>query len=128
VTPAQTRRIGTGCGGRVVPRLLGTTPHDGNPAFVLHLLPVLPSTTCVFGLASATATRPIGPCTRHLFDPLVWAAATANLEGGSSLRLPLPRDPTLRGYQLFAQGFAVDPSSGAFGWSFSNALGVIIGD
>ncbi len=128
-TPAVSQPTGAGCAGtRGVPRLLSNDPYRGNDAFAFHLLPVLPGASCVFGVSLATRTVPIGPCTLYLADPTIWLPLTANAVGGAVINLPLPLDPAVRGFTLFAQGFAFDPLGGAVGLAFSNALRVVVGD
>ncbi len=128
-TPVVSQASGAGCAGsRGVPRLRSNEPYSGNDVFALHLLPVLPSVPAVFGVSLGTRSVPIGPCTLYLADPVVWMPVSANAAGGALIQLPLPPDPSVRGFVLFAQGFAVDPLGGALGLVFSEALRLVVGD
>jgi len=130
LSPATSQTIGAGCAGaNGTPRLASGLAYLGNPAFRLTLMSARPSSACLFGISAGTQPRPIGPCTLYLADPIVLLSAVSNWAGYAETgSWPLPREISLRGTSLYAQGIVADPQAPGLGLAFSAGLRLLLGD
>lgn len=127
-------RVGTGTPGTggVVPRLWATTtPRPGEASFGFELDRGLGGGFGAVLLSLGSANLNLGGL-RLLVDPgrvifaPSFALAGAGPGGGSATQpLPLPNDPGLLGFSLWAQGIVVDPAGGFVGIAASPALRIV---
>jgi hypothetical protein len=64
----------------------------------------------------------------YLRDPILPLLGSTNAFGFATRSLPLPLDPVLRGFTLYAQGFVADPRGPVLGTTFSPGRRLVIGD
>ncbi|MBK8977824.1 MAG: PD40 domain-containing protein [Planctomycetes bacterium] len=128
-TPATAKAFGSGCTGDDAPVLTSTRPQLGGPALSVDLHRARPRAPCLFGFSLGAQNQPVGGgCTLYLQSPIETVAAVANAAGFASCSVSVPDDIALRGLSLFLQAFAVDPQGPAFGLTFSNGVGLLVGD
>ena len=127
VTPAATSGFAAraqGPAGAGAPRL--RLPVLGNGSFAVDLV-AAPNAPTILGIAPATQSLPVGPCTLYLAGPILLLPGVANAHGVSVRRLSVPADPSLHGAAAYAQGFAAD--GGAFaGVAFTAGLKLTLGE
>ncbi len=119
----------SGCSSRSggTPLLGSYLPYFGNESFAFHLGNAPAAQPCVLALAAGTrVTTLVGGCTLYLDQPL-FLPATASAAGVARLRLAIPDLVSLRGAQLYAQGFVLD-SGNVLGIGASAARALTIGD
>jgi hypothetical protein len=131
VSGATARAVGfgQGCSSRSggTPLLGSYLPYLANESFAFHLGNAPAAQPCVLALAAGTrVTTLVGGCTLYLDQPL-FLPATASVAGVARLRLTIPDLVSLRGAQLYAQGFVGDAGN-VLGIGASAARALTIGD
>lgn len=125
---AQQSAYGRGCFS--APRLASSLPHVAAEWLRFDLLDAPPGSGVAVALSLSRAAVALpGGCTLHIDPnamPLVLPTRSSNA-GFASLTLPVPTEATFVGARLFAQAFAIDPSSTFQGLSLSHGLDLLFG-
>jgi ELWxxDGT repeat protein len=124
--------FGAGCAGTGarVPALAATGVPATGGSITASVRDARPGAAVLLGISPQGLRVPWGNgCESYLGLPLSFVLGASNAGGVASFPLPIPDDLSLRGAELRAQGFVVDPG-GAFrsALAFSNGLHVLIGE
>ena len=116
-TPASAVHVGSGCAAGPPPVLDALEqPRLGEPAFALEVATGAPNAPTLFVLGLAANNLALGNgCTLLVAQAFAPIGAVANAAGISTLPLPIPSLPLLRGLGVRAQAAVADPARGAFG-------------
>jgi hypothetical protein len=130
-TPAATLRVGSGCAAGPPPVLDALEqPRLGEPAFALEVATGAPNAPTLFALGLGANNLALGNgCTLLVAQTFAPLGAVANAAGISTLPLPVPSLPILRGIGMRVQAAVADPARGAFGgFTLTNGLLLRPGD
>jgi hypothetical protein len=130
LVPAVLNTIGNACVGTNGPPIIASDlPFLGNQTFVVDLLSARASAPCLFVLGTGTQARSLGGgCTLYVDGDLLPVFSTTNASGFSSIKLPIPLDPVLRGHGVYAQAFVLDPMGSFAGLAMSAGRKLVLGD
>ena len=132
---------GTGLAGSgtIIPKLGagGEIPHVGSSSFGIQVEDALGGAPCVLAVSSARWEQPLlgGTLYGDFLTPGVfryWILTTSGPSqvpgvGTATLRIQIPNDPTLVGFNTYWQGFIVDPGSASqVGVSHTGGLAVTV--
>lgn len=128
---ASAEAYGFACAGTSGPAVLTSRlPYLGSSNFRFELGTARAQSLCMFGLATAPDSLPVGSgCSLYVKPPIVPLLAVTNPHGfAQSAILPIPYAPQLRGARLYAQAFTLDPAVPVLGIGFSNGIAARLGD